>query len=133
MKPCQSKDNKLNIYVAHTKELDYKKDLYEPLRDSELNNLFNIVLPHEHSEEPFDSYTFLEDCTFVIAEVTHKSTSLGIELGWANAFGLTIILVHKAGIAPSKSLKAVSDTFIEYTDTEDLIKHLQGELQVVPG
>lgn len=128
MKPYQSNSTKLNIYVAHTKDLDYKKDLYEPIRDSELNNRFNIVLPHEHSEEPFDSHTFLRYCAFVIAEVSHKSTSMGIELGWAHTFGATIISVHKADIVPSRSLKAVSDTFIPYTDTEDLIKQLQEAL-----
>ncbi|MBW2985833.1 hypothetical protein KY333_00525 [Candidatus Woesearchaeota archaeon] len=37
----------MKIYVGHAKKFDFKKELYEPLRKSPLNNEHEIVLPHE--------------------------------------------------------------------------------------
>jgi len=60
----------------------------------------------------------------VIAEVSHASTGQGIELGWANLFGTPILCVNKKGSKPSNSLRFISDNFIEYSDSEDLIDKL---------
>ena len=74
----------MKIYVAHSKKLDYKKELYEPLRNSSLNNEHEIILPHEKSDKPFSSKEFFKTCDVIIAEVSYSGTGLGIELGWAN-------------------------------------------------
>ncbi len=71
----------MNIYVAHSREFDFKKDLYEPIRNSELNDLAEVILPHEQSEEPFNIKEGLKTVDYMIAEVSFPSIGLGIELG----------------------------------------------------
>lgn len=60
----------------------------------------------------------------MIAEVSLPSTGLGIELGWADTFNKPIVCIYKTGSEFSNSLKAISNTFIEYSNTDDLIDRL---------
>jgi hypothetical protein len=113
------------IYVTHSTSFDFKKELYEPLRSSDLNNKHNIVLPHEKTDQQFVSKSFLKECDLVIAEVSNPSTGQGIELGWASLYNKKIICIHKKNVTPSKSLNVVSNVFISYTDSTDLIKQLE--------
>ncbi|MEK7103866.1 MAG: hypothetical protein AAB842_00515, partial [Patescibacteria group bacterium] len=111
--------------IGHSKDFDFKKELYLPIRQSPFNKNNEIVLPHENSEELFNSKDFLQNCDLMIAEVSFSGTSLGIEIGWANAFSCPVVCIYRAGIKPSSGLKAVSDTFIEYSSPEDLIEKLE--------
>ena len=115
----------MNIYVAHSRNFDFKSELYQPLRGSELNDTHNFVLPHEHSDEPFTSKDFLQDnCDVMIAEVSSHATGIGIEVGWADAYNVRIICVYKTDSNLSGSLKVVCDTFVEYQNPSDLINKL---------
>lgn len=115
-----------NIYVSHSKDYDYKKELYEPIRQSDINNRFNIVLPHEKSEKPFNSKEFFSsgNCDYMIAEVSYSATGLGIELGWADCYGVNIIAIVKKGSKVSGSVKILTDIIIEYENIEDLLNKL---------
>jgi hypothetical protein len=120
----------MDIYVGHSSSIDYHEELYQPLRESDLDDEHNLVLPHEGSEELFDSRTFLrETCDVFVAEVSEASTGLGIELGWADVQDVAVICVHREGTDPSGSLKAVTDTVEEYSDTDDLVETLARLLQ----
>ncbi len=113
----------MNIYVAHSTAFNFKKELYEPLKNSVLASRHNFVFPHENSLELFDSKSFLENkCGLMIAEVSYPSTGVGIEVGWANIFGVKVLAIHKKGTAPSSSVKVVTDKIIEYVSAEDLTK-----------
>ncbi len=111
----------MKIYIAHSREFDFRKELYEPIRKSELNELAEIILPHEESEELFKSKEELKTVDYMVAEVSYPSTGVGIELGWANLYGTKIIALHKSGTKVSSAIKAVTDTLIEYSDSSDLI------------
>lgn len=115
----------MKIYIGHSKNFDFKKELYEPIRTSSFNKNHEIILPHENSEELFNSKDFLQNCDLMIAEVSSSGTSLGIEIGWANAFSCPVVCVYKSGTKPSSGLKAVSDVFIEYSNPNDLIEKLE--------
>lgn len=104
----------MKIYVAHSSSIDFKNQLYAPLRQSKINEEHQIILPHENSSEMYDSKNGLKTCDLVIAEVSQHSTSIGIELGWANIYGLKIIAVYKKGVTPTRSLSTVTDTVLEY-------------------
>lgn len=119
----------MNIYVCHANSFDFKTELYEPLRASELNRSHTITLPHEKSGEPFHSKEYLGHCDLVIAEVSYPSTGQGIELGWADGYGVPIICVYKQGAKPSGSLKVVSNIFLEYSDAPDMIAQLVSNLR----
>ncbi len=116
----------MKIYIAHTKSADYLRLLYQPLKDSELAQRHTLIFPHELWATPFDSRAmfFGRGCDLVIAEVSYRSTSLGIELGWANALGMPIICVHLLRTLSSSSLGAISKDIIEYTWPETLIEKL---------
>lgn len=115
----------MEIYVAHSSSFDFKKELYEPLRNSELNNQHNITLPHEQSDRQFNSKEYLPNCDLVIAEVSYPSTGMGIELGWANSLKKRIVCIYKSGSKPSGSLEVVSSDFIEYASPDDLVTKLK--------
>jgi hypothetical protein len=103
--------------------MDYEQELYAPIRASALNNAYEIVLPHEKGA---DAHTkdVIRSSGFVFAEVSHPATGVGIELGWADAFGIPIICLHKKGVYVSGSLRYVTNHFLEYTDGDDLVRQM---------
>lgn len=119
----------MRIYVGHSKKFNYKKELYEPLRESSLNDRHEIVLPHEESDEPFNSKEFLETCDVMIAEVSYPGTGLGIELGWADALGIPIIAARRKDIKLSNSVKSLIDCIITYSTSKELILKIKKELE----
>lgn len=137
----------MTIYVSHSRKFDYQTDLYLPLRNSFLNSKHKIILPHEESEEPFDSKFLLQSkkfsslqsdklvlfesgkCDLVLAEVSYPSTGQGIELGWADANNVNIICVYKKGSEVSNSLKVICKEFFEYENPTDMKLRLEEMLK----
>jgi hypothetical protein len=114
----------MKIYVGHSREFDFKKELYEPLK--QLNH--NFIFPHEDSDEPQNSKESTKTYDLMIAEVSFPSTGLGIEIGWADALNISIIYIYQAGANISGSLKVMKGKFIEYSNQEDLIEKLRKEI-----
>jgi hypothetical protein len=114
----------MRIYVSHSRNFDFKKELYEPLENSGLD--LEFIFPHKDSEDAFDSKSLFTNkgCDLVLAEGSYQSTGQGIELGWANILGVKIISIYKAGSQLSNSLKTISEDVIEYADSNDLINKL---------
>ncbi len=115
----------MRVYLGHSKNFAFEKELYEPIRNSRLNNKHTIVLPHEKSDKPFNSKEFLKNCDLMIAEVSYPATGLGIELGWADIYGIPIICIYKKNTKPSGSLKVITDKFLEYSNSEELIVKIE--------
>ena len=117
------------IYVTHSSNFDFKSNLYDPLRASSLNKEFELILPHEKMDEPFNSRKLFDDgCDLILAEVSFPSTGQGIELGWANAIKIPIICIYKRKSKISGGLKVITKNFIEYETSQDLIKKLKEKL-----
>ena len=76
----------MKIYISHSTGFDYQKELYEPIKNSELYNSHEIIFPHDKSSEVSNSKEVIKGCDMVIAEVSYPSTGMGIELGWADGF-----------------------------------------------
>jgi nucleoside 2-deoxyribosyltransferase len=110
----------MKIYCGHSKGFEYKNELYKPIRNSELNKSHEIIFPHE-TDEFKNSKDIIKNCDMMIAEVTYSATGLGIELGWAEMLNKPVLCVYKKGSKISRSLKAVTDKFIEYANPEDMI------------
>ncbi len=105
------------IYIAHSTYFDFKKELYEPMK--KLKG-FELILPHEKSKTKNSKET-IKKCAAVIAEVSHPSHGVGIELGWADGYGIPIILIFRKGHEVSPSLRIISDKCLEYTRIEDIL------------
>ena len=114
----------MNIYVSHSSNFDYEKELYSPIKDSDLYKNNTVILPHEVEETRKNSKEYIRNSDMIIAEVSYPSTGQGIELGWAESFGKRIICIHKKGNKLSNSLKAVSSQFIEYEDINEVIRQI---------
>lgn len=119
----------MKIYVSHASGSDYKTELYQPLRSSDLNSRVKFILPHEKTDELFDSKAEIKTSQWVLAEVSTPSFGVGIELGWADAYGVPIIAVHKQGTSKSNSVEHVARHFLEYRNSEDLIRWLNKIIQ----
>lgn len=117
----------MDIYVTHSRSFDYKNGLYLPIRASRLNQEHNIILPHEESDEPFNSKPIITGGSLglLIAEVSVKSTAQGVELGWADISKVPIALFYRPNSNPSDALKKVSDLFISYSNDRELIDGIE--------
>jgi hypothetical protein len=61
----------MKIYVGRSSAMDFRNGLYGPIRGSELDEEHEAVLPHEDSDDLFDSREFLrEECDLFVAEVS---------------------------------------------------------------
>ena len=116
----------MKIYIGYSKSLDFKNELYEPLRSSILNTQHEIILPHELYENATDfvSRDIIKTCDLMIAEVSYPATGLGIGLGWADVHKCSIVCLYRSGHKTSGSLKVVTDKFSEYTDKEEMLKKI---------
>jgi hypothetical protein len=117
----------MKIYVTHSRSWDYKTGLYLPIRTSSLNNTQEFILPHEFSDEPFDSRPLIlgKNLGLVVAEVSIKSTPQGIELGWANSVETPIAFFYQPNSPPSNALGKVSDFFHQYSNHAELISGIE--------
>lgn len=115
------------IYVSHSRDFDYKNELYIPFRISSLNNSYTIILPHEKSQEYYPSKDLFKNkkCDLVIAEISYPSVGQGIELGWADAYNIPIICIYKEGSDFSGSAVYISKQKLEYIDKNDMITQLK--------
>lgn len=118
----------MTIYVSHSRNFDFENELYVPLGNSSLAEDHRFIFPHENGNaEGFDAKELFsgKKCDLVLAEVSYPATGQGIELGWADALGIRVICVFKKGCKISNSLQRITNDFIEYSDSSDMIKKLQ--------
>ena len=107
----------MKIYVAHSNSFNFQADLYEPL-ERILGSNHELILPQIKSMSQFESKDLFQNkgCEVIIAEVSLPSIGLGIELGWANMYGIPIICIHRDDSAISPALQLVSTKDIPYKD-----------------
>ncbi len=115
----------MKIYIAHSSSFDFQNDLYTPLRQSPIFGAHTFIFPHDGVQ--INSKEVLSECDFVIADVTRASTGMGIELGWANDLGKTIVCIHQEDSIPSSSLRFVSQKFFSYGHPDE-ISELVGKI-----
>lgn len=116
----------MKIYVSHSSKIDYQKDLYEPLRNSELAKVHEFLFPHERSLDLFPTRELFskQGCDLVFAEVSFPSHGQGVELGWAYDDGIRIIMASKPDAKLSSVLPELCKEMLTYTDAADLIVKL---------
>ncbi|MEI7578744.1 MAG: hypothetical protein WCJ58_01745 [bacterium] len=121
----------MKIYVTHSSAFDYKTELYQPLRDSELNTKYEIILPHEHSLLPMNSKEQMTTFDIILAEISYASTGQGIELGWADFLKKPIIAFYQNAptIKPSSSVATLTEKIFKYENSTDLISKLRTMLK----
>ena len=112
----------MKIYIAHSKDFDYKNELYLPIRnDKELKKL-EIILPHEISNISSNTRDFYRSIDLFIAECSYPAVGMGIELGWVYDDNIPIYCIHKKGIRTSNSIKAVTSDIYEYKSVDEMLE-----------
>ncbi|MCF6212756.1 MAG: nucleoside 2-deoxyribosyltransferase [Flavobacteriaceae bacterium] len=76
--------------------------------------------PHQEKEMMTGAFAEIEASDFLIAELTHKSIGVGIEMGYAFATKKPIIYVRQKGAEYSTTTAGCSESIIEYDSKEDL-------------
>ena len=119
----------MRVYLAHSTNFDYINNVYKPiLNDPTLSKI--VTLPH--MEKDFlHGRSYYEDFDLVIAECTHSSTGMGIELGFFYDSKVPIYCIYQGDY--SKSVEVVAKRIIEYDNIiktiKDIIKENTNETQ----
>jgi len=114
----------MKIYVPHSSNFDFKNNLYRPIRESKLNEVHQFILPQENGKEVITK-DLIKSCHLVVAEVSYPSTGQGIELGWADIFSVPIVCLYQKDKKYSSSLNYVTNDFIAYSDSKEMISKLE--------
>jgi len=117
----------MKVFISHSQSFDYTKELYKPLKESDLNIKHEFSFPHENNGT-VNTKEVIKNSDLVLAEVSFPSTGQGIELGWANIFNIPILCISKDGEKISSSLGQITDRFIDYTGSDDMIKKIKAEI-----
>ena len=113
-----------SVYISHSSNMDYEKELYQPLLSSKLADMYNFILPHSEKYKDIDTKNILIKSSCLIAEVSFPGTGIGLELGRAESNNIPIICVIKKGYKCSSSVKR-NFKVIEYSDRKDLVNKLE--------
>ena len=114
----------MNIYISHSRDFDFENELYKPIRESNINNLYSFFLPHENQNDS-DNIETLKSSDLIIAEISYPSTGEGIEIGIASTLNIPILCIYKESSKISGSLKYITDKFISYSSSKDLISKIK--------
>jgi nucleoside 2-deoxyribosyltransferase len=111
----------MKIYCAHSSGFDYNAEYYQPL--SRLSELYGheLILPHANPDIMRNSKESIRSCDMMVAEVSYPSTGMGIEMSWAESFGIPILALYRASTKPSDSIKAITRHVHPYITMQDMI------------
>lgn len=119
----------MKVYIIHSSKCDYQDELYRPIKESSLVKKHDFVFLYDETQSPGSTKKVIQDCDFVIAEVSYPSIGSGIELGWADAFNKPILCVHKKGEKTSQFISILTQKIFQYEDSKELINILETNLK----
>lgn len=122
----------MKIYIAHSKDINYKEELYKTIRTDDNINKHNIILPHEINDKSNNDRNFYKTIDLVIAECSKPSTGMGIELGWLYDDNIPIYCIYKQNSKISTSIYTITNKIYEYKNKSELltiIKKIIDELE----
>ena len=114
----------MKIYISHSSKYDYINKIYNPIKSSDLFSSHSFFFPHDDGNDTIVAREIISDYDLLIAEVSLPATGQGIELGYAYYSKTPILCIYEKGAKISSSLKFITNNFIEYEDTEDMIKKI---------
>ena len=119
--PVRKAIRKMKVYCAHSTAFDFRNEYYRPLARLAQAGGHEFVFPHEGRNAAQDSREVIRSCDLVLAEVSHPSTGMGIELGWASAFGKPVVALYKRDAVPSSSLSVITGEIHPYSSPDELV------------
>ncbi len=119
----------MRIYIAHSNSIDYKNEIYKPLRDDGFFLEHELILPHENGDSIGNSRDDYKNYDIVIAECSEPSIGVGIELGWLYDDKKPIYCFVKSGLHPSSAVVSIVEKVIEYNDEEDFVDKIKAIIE----
>jgi len=107
----------LKIYISHSSDFDYQTELYDTIKQASFYPDHEFFFPHDSNNVAVKSKDIIEKSDLILAEVSRPSTGQGIELGWADGFGVKIACIYDETLKPSNSVKFLTDIVIPYSNT----------------
>ena len=120
----------LKIYISHASKFDYINKLYNPIKESNLFNEHEFILPHD-GYKVINTKEIISNSDLVIAEVSLPATGQGIELGWADYATTPILCIYEKGSKISSAIKFITNNFIEYENVEDMINKIDDFINLI--
>lgn len=115
----------MKVYIAHPTSIDYRSELYAPLKADKFFDKYNLILPHETSNQISNTRGDYKDIDCVIAECSAPSLGVGIELGWCYDDNIPIYIFYKNGDKPSESINMIANKIIQYENSEDFVEKVK--------
>ena len=115
----------MRIYIAHPTSIDYKKEIYKPLRDDDFFLEHELILPHENGDSIGNSRDDYKNYDIVIAECSEPSIGVGIELGWLYDDKKPIYCFVKSGLHPSNAVISIAEEMIEYDNAQNFVEKVK--------
>lgn len=111
---------KPQIYLAHSSKYDFQNELYKPIKASLLMSDYDFIFLLDTPNYLPNTKELIKTYSLVIAEMSYPSTGAGIEIGWADAFNIPIILIHNELFNPPPYLKTMSPFILKYNKANDI-------------
>lgn len=110
----------MKIFISHSTKCDYVNEIYKPIKESSLYSLNEFYLPHDGTV--INTKEVIKNSDLFIAECSDSSTGQGIEIGWADSFGIPILCIYKAGSSISSSLKFITNNILSYNSLDEFLE-----------
>lgn len=114
----------MKIYVSHSTTFDFKAELYEPIK-AHMGKVHEYHYPHDHDSDGTYAKDRITASDMILAEVSYPSTGQGIELGWAEDYGVPIVAIYKTGSVPSGAISMIGADLRAYGATDELLVQVQ--------
>lgn len=114
---------KPKIYLAHSSKYDFQSEFYQPIKQSPLMDDFVFLL--DTPDFLPNTKKLIKSYDTVVAKIGYSTTGGGIEIGWADAFNVPLILIHNKNFHPAPYYSDMSENIISYDSPEDMVGKLQ--------
>lgn len=120
------------VYVIHSTHFDYKTELYQKLRKSSLNKKVNFILPHEFSDNQYDSETLMrtQKDLEILIDLSRVSEGSTFEHALAKGIEIPITGIAKKGSNIKKYRELACNHFFLYDEIEDIFPYLARAFKV---
>jgi hypothetical protein len=110
----------MKIFVSHSSNYDYNKQLYVPFLEVVENSNHNVFLPEIDRDNIIKTKDIIMKSDLFIVECSRPSIGLGIECGWAEAFNVPIVAIYEQSFKLSGSIKFITDKIYSYCNKNEL-------------
>ena len=104
----------MKIYVGRFNEWNYRKELYEPIMESNLYKEHEFIFSHNNN---LNNNGYIEECDLLILDETYNIEDENSKTG-----NKKIVCIYMMGL---EKLGYINTDIIEYRDSKDMIKKLE--------